>query len=75
LRVDTDLDETITPGGGIANIQGGVRRGALSLIFGLANALEREYREHLSYQRDPFRSGVTVTEPGRNAFVSASWMF
>jgi iron complex outermembrane receptor protein len=74
-RVDTDLNETVTPGYGIANIQSGVRRGALSLTVGLANVLDRTYREHLSYQRDPFRSGVTVNEPGRNAFVSASWRF
>ena len=27
--------------------------------------VDRTYREHLSYQRDPFRAGTPVHEPGR----------
>ena len=74
-HVDADLKESVTPGYGIANVQGGIRHGALSLTVGLSNIFDRTYREHLSYQRDPFRSGVFVNEPGRNAFVSVSWRF
>jgi iron complex outermembrane receptor protein len=74
-HVDADLNELVTPGYGIANVQGGVRRGPLSLTVGLSNVLDHTYREHLSYQRDPFRSGVFVNEPGRNAFVSIAWRF
>jgi len=29
--------------------------------------------ESLSYQRDPFRSGVRVPEPGRSLFANASF--
>ena len=74
-HVDTDLNESVTPGYGIANAQAGVRRGPLSLTVGLSNVLDRTYHEHLSYQRDPFRSGTIVNEPGRNAFVSVAWRF
>jgi iron complex outermembrane receptor protein len=40
------------------------------LTAALDNLLGRDYYEHLSYQRDPFRSGVRVHEPGRNLYVN-----
>jgi outer membrane receptor protein involved in Fe transport len=48
---------------------------ALALTIGLSNVFGRAYYEHLSYQRDPFRNGVRVFEPGRSARVNASWRF
>ena len=35
----------------------------------------RYYVEHLSYWRDPFRSGVRVPEPGRNVFANLAVRF
>lgn len=42
---------------------------------GVANLFDRLYTEHLSYQRDPFRSGVRVAEPGRAVFLNMSARF
>ncbi|MEO8195099.1 MAG: TonB-dependent receptor [Thermoanaerobaculia bacterium] len=65
-RVDSGLQETPTPGWAIANLRGGIELGRFWLIGGLDNLFDRTYREHLSYQRDPFRAGVAVPEPGRS---------
>jgi iron complex outermembrane receptor protein len=72
-NVDTDLNEEETPGYGILNLHLGVRRGGLSLTVGIGNLFDRAYMEHLSYQRDPFRSGVRVPEPGRNVFANIAF--
>jgi iron complex outermembrane receptor protein len=74
-RVDVSLDETRTPGWGVMNASAGLRQGRLRLTLGLVNAFDRLYTEHLSYQRDPFRSGVRVPEPGRSLFANASFRF
>jgi hypothetical protein len=55
-----------------ARARAGVRREAWSINFGVASLFDREYYEHLSYQRDPFRSGLRVPEPGRNLFLNVS---
>jgi hypothetical protein len=39
------------------------------------NALDAAYAEHLSYQRDPFRNGVRVYEPGRTVTVVTAVAF
>jgi iron complex outermembrane receptor protein len=74
-RVDASLNEARTPGWGVMNASAGVRQGRLRLTLGLANAFDRLYTDHLSYQRDPFRSGVRVPEPGRSLFANASFRF
>ena len=74
-NVDTDLREEPTAGYGIANIRLGVNWNRFALVFGLNNLFDRLFREHLSYQRDPFRSGVRVYEPGRNVYVNISCRF
>ena len=74
-RVDASLNEAPTPGWGVMNASAGVRQGRLRLTLGLANAFDRLYTDHLSYQRDPFRSGVRVPEPGRSLFANASFRF
>ena len=74
-RVDASLNETRTPGWGVMNASAGVRQGRLRLTVGVANAFDRFYTESLSYQRDPFRSGVRVPEPGRSLFANASFRF
>jgi iron complex outermembrane receptor protein len=74
-HVDATLGETPTPSYAIANLTGGVRHGRLAVTVGVANLFDAYYVEHLSYQRDPYRSGVRVAEPGRNAFTNLSWTF
>ena len=74
-NVDTDLAEAATPGWGVANLRAGVTIGSVGLTLGVENLFGRLYSEHLSYQRDPFRSGVKVPEPGRNVFVNISYRY
>ncbi len=74
-RVDTDLLEQPTPAWEIANLRGGIQRGPLTVTAGVTNLFNRTYHEHLSYQRDPFRSGVIVNEPGRGFFLNAGYRF
>ena len=65
-RVDSGLQETPTPGWAIGNLRAGVALGRCWLLGGVENLFDRAYREHVSYQRDPFRAGVAVPEPGRS---------
>ncbi|MEZ5420620.1 MAG: TonB-dependent receptor [Vicinamibacterales bacterium] len=74
-HVDRSLGEASTPAYGLVNLTAGLRRGRVSVAAGIANLLDTYFVEHLSFQRDPFRSGVRVAEPGRNLFVNASWKF
>ena len=74
-KVDSSLGEQTTPSYFILNLHTGMRAGAFAVSVGVANLLDHYYVEHLSYQRDPFRSGVRVAEPGRNLFMNASWQF
>ena len=53
----------------------GFRKDAWSLNVRIANIFDKSYFEHLSYQRDPFRSGTRVPEPGRNVFVNMLYRF
>lgn len=71
-RVDPSLLETRTPGWGVMNLTAGYKRGRLKLTAGARNVFDRLYSDHLSYQRDPFRTGVRVPEPGRSLFLNAS---
>lgn len=64
-RVDSGLHEEATAGVVVGNLRGGFELGAVSLYVGVDNLFDRAYRSHLSYQRDPFRSGTPVPEPGR----------
>lgn len=73
--VDSDLDERRTPGWGIANLRGGLLFDRFSIFVALDNVFDRFHREHLSYQRDPFRSGVLVPEPGRTFAVSLLYRY
>jgi iron complex outermembrane receptor protein len=74
-RVDADLGEQPTPGAAVTNLSGGVRWGALSVTVGVTNLFDRLYVDALSYQRDPFRLGVRLPEPGRQWFTNIAWRF
>ena len=72
-RVDEDLNEVETPGWAIFNLKAGVRWGNWRLQLVVANVFDRTYRLHLSYLRNPYRSGFEVYEPGRNAALTLGW--
>jgi iron complex outermembrane receptor protein len=74
-RVDASLGEAPTPAWAVANVRAGVRWRKLLATVGVSNLLDADYVEHLSYQRDPFRTGARVPEPGRNVYVSVSARF
>jgi iron complex outermembrane receptor protein len=74
-RVDADLGEEPTPGYGVLGAALGLRRGPLALTLGATNLLDRTYTPHLSYQRDPFRTGVRVFDPGRGLYLNLSGRF
>jgi iron complex outermembrane receptor protein len=74
-RVDASLQEARTPGWGVMNLAAGLRKGRLRVALGVANVFDRLYTDHLSYQRDPFRTGARVPEPGRSLFANASFRF
>lgn len=69
------LGETATPGWVIVNARASLRRAGLTLTGGVDNLFDRTYRDHLSYLRDPYRSGAVVYEPGRTASVNLSVAF
>ena len=74
-RLNLDLGETETAGYGVLNFTAGLRLRRLVLTAGVVNLLDHAYAEHLSSQRDPFRSGVRLLEPGRQLFLNASAPF
>ncbi len=71
--IDTDLNESSTPGYGIANIKTGVTFGRWRAQLVLENVFDRTYHEHFSYIRDPFRSGYIINEPGRRVALTLGW--
>lgn len=74
-RVDTDLKEEKTSGYGVVNVKVGGNFRGFTLSAGIDNVLDKKYFEHLSYQRDPFRSDFKVPEPGRTFYVNVSYTF
>jgi iron complex outermembrane receptor protein len=74
-RVNPELLETPTAGYATLNAKAGWHTGAVTVTLGLDNVLNRLYYESLSYQRDPFRGGVRIPEPGRTLFVSIGYRF
>lgn len=73
--VDTDLKELGTPGYATMGFKIGARTTRLNLAAGLDNLFNRFYYEHLSFQRDPFRLGVKVPEPGRGFYLTCGYSF
>jgi iron complex outermembrane receptor protein len=74
-KVDALLLEEATPGHELANARLGVTLKTVRVWLGLNNVFDARFIEHLSYQRDPFRSGVRVYEPGRNLFINVDFRF
>ena len=74
-RVDSDLREQRTPGYAVVNLKTGLHTSKIDLALGIDNLLDRFYYEHFSYQRDAFRTGTKVPEPGRSVFLTISYGF
>jgi iron complex outermembrane receptor protein len=74
-RTDLDLRETPTAGYGTANIKAGLHAWKLNITAGIDNVFNRYYLEHLSFQRDPFRNGARLPEPGRLFFLNVGYAF
>jgi len=74
-RVNADLREEPTPGYGIANLKFMANLHRFTFRVTLNNLFNRLYYEYLSYQRDPFRTGSRVFEPGRNLYVNLSYRY
>jgi iron complex outermembrane receptor protein len=72
-RVNGELQELPTPGYGAANLRLGLTIRKIRVWVGLNNLFDGHFAEHLSFQRDPFRSGVRVYEPGRNFFLNVDF--
>jgi iron complex outermembrane receptor protein len=47
----------------------------LRLTIALDNVFDRLYLNYNSYQRDPYRTGARVPEPGRNLYASLAYRF
>ncbi len=74
-RVDEGLLEARTPGHAVLNLRARIRMPGGHATVGVENVFDRTYMEHLSYQRDPFRSGARVYEPGRTLSANLEWRF
>lgn len=74
-HVDTDLREMPTPGYGLLHLKAGVHLKQVAVTGGIDNVLNHYYIEHLSFQRDPFRNGMRIPEPGRSLFVNIGYRF
>jgi len=72
-RVSSSLGETETPGWGVLNLTTGLIREKMSFRIGVKNILDKQYEKNLSYQRDPFRSGIVVPETGRSFYLTFSY--
>ncbi len=74
-RVDPVLNEEPTPGWAVTDIKGGANWNNWSLAGGINNVFDLYYVTHLSYQRDPFSSGVKVPETGAFAYLTLGYKF
>ena len=74
-RVDDTLNEEETSGWNITNIKAGMNLDQLSIYAGVNNLFDKYYFSHLSYQRDPFRTGAKVPETGSFAYLTVMYKY
>jgi iron complex outermembrane receptor protein len=74
-HVAPDLREIPTSAYAILTLRGDWRLRGATVMAALDNVFDAFYAEHLSYQRDPFRNGVRVYEPGRTFSLSVAYRF
>lgn len=73
--VDGALLETPTPAWWTTSVKAGVGLRGVKVFATVQNVFDRYYVEHLSYQRDPFATGIKVPEPGRTLLVAAQYAY
>jgi iron complex outermembrane recepter protein len=74
-RADLDLRESRTAGYAVFNLKTGIHTNKVNMATGIDNVLNRLYYENFAYQRDPYRLGIRMPEPGRSVYLTASYMF
>ena len=74
-KVDEDLSESETPGWAVMNLKAGYTWNRWRVQAVLANVFDRNYHQHFSYLRNPYRSGYVLNEPGRNFSVTLGWTY
>ncbi len=74
-KVDSDLNESKTPGWAIVNLKMGLEKKGLRVYAGVENLFNKFYYEHLSYLRNPFSTGSKVPEPGRSLYINVAYVF
>lgn len=74
-RVDLSLQEVATSGWGVTDLKVGANWQHWVATGGVNNLFDRYYFSHLSYQRDPFASGVKVPETGLFAYLNLSYRY
>lgn len=74
-RVNDELKEDKTSGWGVTDLKAGVNLEKWQVFAGVNNLFDKYYVTHLSYQRDPFRSGVKVPETGAFAYLTVMYRY
>ena len=74
-RTDPSLQELPTAGYVTTDMKTGFRFEKLAVYGGVNNLFDIQYYNYLSYQRDPFASGLKVPENGRNFYVTVQYTF
>lgn len=69
-RVDATLNETPTPSWYRIDLGVRYRYRPVEVRLDVHNVLNRTYRQHLSYLRNPYAAGMAVYEPGRMLSLS-----
>lgn len=74
-RTDASLQELPTAGYVATDLKTGFRYEKLAVYGGVNNLFDIQYYNYLSYQRDPFASGLKVPENGRNFYLTVQYTF
>ncbi len=74
-RVDVSMDETTTGSWNTLDLGVVMELDKIRLALAAENMTNSLYSQHLSYQRNPFASGVQVFEPGRTIRATATYAF
>ncbi len=74
-RVDQALNEAETAGWGVTHLKAGANIDRWSVFAGVNNLFDKYYFSHLSYQRDPFRTGVKVPETGSFMYLTLMYEY
>ena len=74
-RVNDDIYEEKTSGWGVTDLKAGANLVHWKIFAGVNNLFDKYYVTALSYQRDPFRTGVKVPETGAFAYLTVMYQY